>query len=299
MYYSGFDQSNGSSAATSDFRSHNRIYYYPWLLQQLAQYRQANGTRLIDILTVHCYNAIPDGSDDSTAAQQTRNRETRILWDPNFADPSWYGDIGVNGRNLSWIPTLKAMVKQYDPGLEIGCTEYNWGDEAHLNGATTQADVLGIYGREGLDLATRWTVAKNTAVSPPAYYVTHLASQIYRNYDGHNSGFGDTSVSAATANPDNLSAFAAVRSSDRALTVMVINKQQGSTPVTMNLAHFSAAGPAQAWQIRSASQTSIERIADVPVAGGVADFTAPSQSITLLVIPAGGLAPHQGGRPRR
>ena len=55
--------------------------------------------------------------------------------------------------------------------------------------------------------------------------------EIYRNYDGNLSTFGDTSVSAAVANPDYLSSFAAVRSSDGALTVMVINKQQGSTPV--------------------------------------------------------------------
>jgi hypothetical protein len=298
MYYSGFDQANGSSAATSDYRSHNRTYYYPWLLQQLAAYRQATGTPLLDILTVHCYNSIPDGNDDSAAAQQTRNRETRILWDPNFADPSWYGDIGINGRILAWIPTLKAMVKQYAPGLEIGCTEYNWGDEANLNGATTQADVLGIYGREGLDLATRWTVAKNTNTTPAAYYVTHLASQIYRNYDGNHSGFGDTSVSAEVENPDTLSAFAALRSYDRALTVIVINKQQGSTPVTVNLAHFTPVGTAQAWQIQSKSQTSVERITDVPVVGAAIALTVPSQSITLLVIPASALPPPPGGRRR-
>ena len=106
---------------------------------------------------------------------------------------------------------MKAMVSQYYPGLQIGCTEYNWGDEPNLNGATTQADVLGIYGREGFDLATRWTVAENTSTTPTTYYVTYLASQIYRNYDGNNSTFGDTSVEANVANPDNLSAFASVR----------------------------------------------------------------------------------------
>ena len=57
--------------------------------------------------------------------------------------------------------------------------------------------------------------------------------QMYRNYDGAKSAFGDTSVSASVPNPDNVSAFAAVRSSDGALTVMAINKYlTGSTPVT-------------------------------------------------------------------
>jgi hypothetical protein len=289
MYFSGFDQANGASASNSDYKTHNQTYYYPWLLQQLYTYQQNTGTKLLDILTVHCYNAIPASNDDSLSGQQTRNSETRILWDPTFQDPSWYGDIGINGRVLNWIPTLQAMVSQYYPGLEIGCTEYNWGDEPNLNGATTQADVLGIYGREGLDLAARWTVAENTATTPTTYYVTYLASQIYRNYDGNNSTFGDVSVSATVANPDNLSAFASTRTADGALTVMVINKQQGSTPVTVSLANFGTTGTAQAWQINSASQTSIARLADVPVANNSIEIPAPSQSITLLVVPAGSI----------
>jgi Glycoside hydrolase family 44 len=287
MYDSGFDQANGITSPNSDYNTHNQTYYYPWLLQQLYAYQQQTGTKLLDVLTVHCYNAIPASNDDSLAGQQTRNRETRILWDPTFQDPSWYGNIGINGRVINWIPTMRAMVSQYYPGLEIGCTEYNWGDEPNLNGATTQADVLGIYGREGFNLATRWTVAENTATTPTTYYVTYLASQIYRNYDGNDSGFGETSVQAKVANPDNLSAFAAVRESDGALTVMVINKQQGSTPVTVSLANFSTSGTAQAWQINSASQTSIAQLADVSVANNSVSTTVPSQSITLFVIPAG------------
>jgi hypothetical protein len=287
MYFSGFDQANGASAANSDYNTHNHTYYYPWLLQQLYAYKQQNGVSLLDVLSIHCYNALPNNNDDSLSGQQARNRETRILWDPTFQDPSWYGDIGISGRVINWIPTLKAMVNQYYPGLQIGCTEYNWGDEPNLNGATTQADVLGIYGREGFDLATRWTVAKNTNSTPATYYVTYLASQIYGNYDGQNSTFGDISVSATVPNPDNLSAFAASRSSDGALTVMVINKQQGSTPVTVSLANFGTTGTAQAWQINSASQTSITRLTDVAVSNNSITATVPSQSITLFVIPAG------------
>jgi Glycoside hydrolase family 44 len=287
MYFSGYDQANGTGSA-SDYATHNNTYYYPWLLQQLHAYKQQTGTDLLDVLTVHCYNDGP-GSDDSVATQKARNAQTRILWDSSFQDPYWYGDIGINGRVLAWIPTLKAMVSQYYPGLQIGCTEYNWGDEANLNGATTQADVLGIYGREGFDLATRWTVADDTNTTPTTYYVTYLASQIYRNYDGNNSAFGDTSVAATVANPDNLSAFSAVRSSDGALTVMVINKQQGSTPVTVSLAHFANTGTAQAWQINSAAQTSIAHLADVAVTSNAISTTVPSQSITLFVIPAGSI----------
>lgn len=288
MYMSALDQKNGMSPANSDYNTHGKTYYYPWLLQQLYAYQKSSGIKMLDMLTVHCYNQTPSGSDDSPSAQMIRNRETRILWDPNFVDPSWLGGIGIQGGVLKWIPTLKQWVNQYYPGLEVGCTEYNWGDEQNLNGATTQADVLGIYGREGLDLATRWTVAVNSSTNPPTEYVTYLASQIYRNYDGAGSGFGDTSVMASVPNPDNLSAFAARRSSDGALTVMVINKQQGSTPVTLNVAEWASGSKAQVWQINSASQSSITQLASVSITNNQLSTTVPSQSITLFVIPGNG-----------
>ena len=49
--------------------------------------------------------------------------------------------------------------------------------------------------------------------------------KMYRNYDGNRSTFGDTSVRATRhRQPDNLSVFAAERTADGALTVMVIAK---------------------------------------------------------------------------
>jgi hypothetical protein len=281
MYESGLDQANGTGAG-SDYASHSDTYYYPWLLQQLYAYQQNTGTKLIDALSVHCYNQIPDGSDDSASGQATRNQYTRILWDPNYVDPSWQGTLGINGGVEDWIPLMRSWVNQYYPGLEIGCTEYNWGDETELNGATAQADVEGIYGVYGFDFATRWGVPTNPS---PAY----LAMEMYRNYDGKLSTFGDTSVSSTVADPDNLSAYAAVRSSDGALTVMVINKQQGSTPVTISLANFSTTGMAQAYQISSPNQTSITGLGSVTVANNSIGITMPSQSITLFVVPSGSI----------
>ncbi len=196
MFLSGYDQQNGTGAAGSDYNTHNQTYYYPWLLQQLYAYRQSTGKQLLNVLSVHYYpQELSNRNDDSVAAQLTRNQSTRALWDPTYVDPSWFNQVGINGGIVDLIPTLQGWVNQYYPGLQTAITEYNWGDEANLNGATTQADVLGIFGREGLDLATRWTVPLNP--SP-----TYLAMEIYRNYDGKLSTFGDTSVSAAVANPD-------------------------------------------------------------------------------------------------
>jgi len=109
--------------------------------------------------------------------------------------------------------------------------------------------------------------------------------KMYRNYDGNKSTFGDTSVSCTGPNPDNVSSFAALRSFDGALTIMVINKQLVATATTtISLANFSAAGTAQQWQLTSAN--AITRLADVPVSANTISNLLPAQSITLFIVPA-------------
>jgi hypothetical protein len=168
-------------------------------------------------------------------------------------------------------------VQAYYPGTPVGITEYNFGAEGHINGATTQADVLGIFGRERLDLATRWT-------TPDPSSLTYAAYKMYRNYDGGGAGFGETSVAAGAPNPDNLSAFASLRSWDGALTVMAISKVlSGNTPLTLNLANFPWEGPAQVWRLGATG--GLQHLADVPVTAGQVTTTVPPQSLTLFVVP--------------
>src|SRR5262249_4039728 len=159
----------------------------------------------------------------------------------------------------------------------IAITEYNWGAEGHINGATAQADILGIFGREGLDFAARWT-------TPDPSTPTYKAIKMYRNYDGQKSAFGDTSVQDSVGNPDSLSSFGVVRTSDGALTIMVISKVlTGQTPVMVNLANFASQGLAQAWQLTAAN--TITRLGDLHFTGSSFTATVPQQSITLFVLP--------------
>ncbi len=276
---SGYDQQWGAAngwnwSLMPDRSSHGGWDYLPWLLDQMRQRQLATGVRPVDVFTVHYY---PQGgefsNDTSTTMQLRRNRSTRSLWDPNYVDETWIND------KVKLIPRLKGWVNTYYPNTQTGLTEYNWGAENHINGATAQADILGIFGREGLDIANRWTTPD---ISTPTY----KAIKMYRNYDGNKSTFGDTSVSATVPNPDNVSAFAALRNSDGALTLMIVGKQlSGSTPATINLANYASQGAAQVWQLTSANQ--INRLADVAVNGNSLNLTIPPQSITLLVFSAG------------
>ena len=272
---SGADQQWGSQNGWSnlpDRANHGGQDYLPWLLTQLKQ-AAGTGQPLLDVFSVHYYPQGGEfGNDTSTAMQLRRNRSTRSLWDPNYVDESWIND------KVQLIPRLKNWVNTYYfANTPVAITEYNWGAESHINGATAQADILGIFGREGLDLAARWTTPDP---STPAYN----AMKMYRNYDGAKSGFGDTSVLATVANPDNLSAFAAIRSSDGALTVMVINKAlSGNTPVTVALNNFEGSGTARVYQLTAAN--AIQQLPDATYSGASLGLTVPAQSITVLILP--------------
>ncbi|MGH8078117.1 MAG: PKD domain-containing protein, partial [Lysobacter sp.] len=257
-----------------DRDAHGGMDYMPWLLSQLRAHESQTGKRVLDVFSLHYYPQGGEFSNDvSTSMQLLRNRSTRALWDTNYVDPTW-----INAK-VMLIPRMRGWVSTHYPGLKIAITEYNWGAEGHINGATAQADIYGIFGREGLDYGARWT-------TPDTSTPTYKAMKLYRNYDGVKSGFGSTSVAATVPNPDALAAYAAARD-DGALTVMVISKVlSGATPITINLANFSAAGTAQAWQLTSAN--TITRLADIGAIGGSLSTSVPAQSVTLFVV-AGGI----------
>src|SRR5262249_36104766 len=115
---------------------------------------------------------------------------------------------------------------------------------------------------------------------------TYKAIKMYRNYDGNASTFGDISVAASVPNPDDLSAFAGLRSADGALTTMVINKNlSAANQVTVNLANFAGSGDVQVWQLIAAS--TITQLDDLVSDGQSFTTTVPAQSITLFVVPNG------------
>lgn len=273
--FSGLDQQTGAANGWSSFpdrNAHGGMDYMPWLLNQMRLASQAAGKRLLDVFSLHMYPQGGEFSNDvSDQMKLRRNRSTRALWDPNYIDETWIND------KVKLIPRMKAWVSQYYPGTPTAINEYNWGAEGDMNGATAQADILGIFGREGLDMASRWTTP---ATNSPAY----LASKMYRNYDGARHAFGETSVYAGVPNPDEVAAFASKRSADGYVTVMVINKRlSGSTPLTVRLTGITKNRVVQVYQLKSGS-TSINHLANSTTSGNQLTATLPAQSVTLYVI---------------
>jgi hypothetical protein len=276
-FYSGYDQqwaaANGWNVANfPDRKAHGGMDYVPYLLQQIAKSDKASGRRTLDYLSLHYYPQSGEyGNDTSAATDLLRNESTRSLWDPNYVDQSWIDSV------VELIPRMKSWVATYYPGTKLAITEYSWGADDDISGATAQADVLGILGSQGVDMATRWT---QPALGTPTY----KAFQIYRNYDGDKHDFGDTSVSDTVPNPDDLSSFAAIRDYDGALTIVVDNKVlTGTTPITLDVSNFAGNGVASAWQLSSAN--AIVRLNDRPVVANAVSATLPAQSVTIFVLP--------------
>ncbi len=277
-FYSALDR-EGSGAWWNnpvDRNAHGGMELTAWYLDQMKQYEQAHGVRILDYLDLHYYPAssgVPLNSAGNQALQDLRLRSTRSLWDSTYVDESWIDD------KVRMIPRMHDWVNTYYPGTKLAITEYNFGGVEHINGALTEADVLGIFGREGLDLATMWDPP--SATQPAAY-----AFRMYRNYNGQGGMFGETAVQATSDDQSKLSVYAAQRA-DGTLTIMVINKTTSAQASTLNLSNFNGT----AAQVYSYSQTNLNgivRTADLAISAGNISTTYAAQSISLLVIPSGG-----------
>jgi O-glycosyl hydrolase len=133
-------------------------------------------------------------------------------------------------------------------------------------------------------LATLW---QPPLLSQPGAF----AFRIYRNYDQAGAKFGDTSVAATSSDQALLSIYAAQRSSDNALTLVIINKSGAEQSAALTLDNFNASGPAQLYRYSSANLNAIVRGSDLAITNGEVTATYPANSITLLVIPQGDTTP--------
>lgn len=270
--HSGFDQqyadSHGFDHAPDRANQTGGMDYLPWLLKEW----KAAG-HPVDVVSVHYY---PQGGeyrekddDLSREMQLRRNRSTRDLWDWSYRNPTWINDtVALIPRLRRWVDTY------YHPGTPIALTEYNWGAEGTMNGATAQADLLGIFGREGLDLAARWA-------APAPGSPTYLAFKLYRNYDGHRSTFGERSLPVRGGDPDEVAGFAARREGDGALTVIAINKRlDAPAPLLLTLAGFAPGGAVETYRLAAGRLEALPpaRYRDAALAAEL-----PAQSVTLFV----------------
>jgi hypothetical protein len=314
FFYSEEDVNDGYGAGPcykpwsnpADRTAHGGVALIPYYLQQFKAAETTYGMRLLDYVDVHTYFAADYNgqgtgltSAGNTAEQQVRMNSTRVFWDTTYTDPNYTIPDYTTDSNYTTncnpplqapalIPTLQSWVTNNYPGTKTSIDEYNFGGMESINGAVTQADILGIFGAYGLDKGLLWPTSNYSTQVPGT-----LAFAMYRNYDGNKSTFGDTVLPASSGNQGQVSVYSALRSTDQAVTVMVINKTYGALTSTISLQNLpSGTTSGQAYLYSNANLNAIVAQPAVtviaPPAGSTTStitMTFPAQSITLIVIP--------------
>ena len=288
-----------------DRNAHGGVPFIEYYLQQFKAAETTYSERLLDYVDLHAYFAatyngasVAFTTAGDTGEQQARLNSTRVFWDPTYTDPNYPQPNYTTDQNYTSscnvplqapevIPLMKNWVANDYPGTKLAITEYNWGGQEHINGALAQADILGIFGREGLDIGTLWGAPDATTQVPGL-----MAFEIFRNYDGANSTFGDQALSASTDDQSKLAIYSALRTSDNALTIIVINKTYGDLTSTLSLDSFTPSGEAQVYLYSNANLNAIAPQSPLTITAptgmsttSTVTTTFPAQSITLLVIP--------------
>jgi hypothetical protein len=292
----------------ADRTAHGGVPMIVYYLQQMAAASTTYNMRLLDFLTIHSYSAATyNGSSvglttaGDTGEQEARLNSTRALWDPTYTDPNFPQPNYTTDANYtsscstplqspkiipmmqSWITSGWTGTTYPAPGTSID--EYNFGGLESINGAVTQADVLGIFGKYGLTMATLWPTGAYTSTIPG-----NMAFEIYRNYDGNKSTFGNDELSSSSVDQGKLSVYAAYRTADNTLTIVVINKTYGDLSSTLTLDNLaSGVNTASVFLYNNANLNAIVAQPSLSITNtsgtGTLTSTFPAQSITLLVIP--------------
>jgi len=142
-------------------------WFIDYYLDKMKKASDEEGKRLLDVLDVHWYPEARGGGERICFGADPRNIETnkarlqapRTLWDPTYIEDSWIGQWKKDF--LPILPNLLDSIEKYYPGTKLAITEYDYGGGNHITGGIAQADVLGIFGKYGVYLATFWGDASN------------------------------------------------------------------------------------------------------------------------------------------
>jgi Glycoside hydrolase family 44 len=264
-------------------------------LQNIASYRAANDVQLIDYLDLHFYPGNGSLSFSCTGMPDaTRLQAPRLLWDPTYPDPT----DNTFGGPMYLIPRYKALVAQTNAQVKLAISEYNFGLDSCAAGAVAQAELLAIFGRYGLDMATRWGDDPNATPANydgllPAGSAAESAFRLFLEHDVVGTSVVVESRVAGTLDPDagigtntgdggftveQVTAYGVLNGAT--INVALFNKETSPVTVEVQLGHAGVT-TAQAWGFSVAS-TTLAPVTAPTVVAGLATITLPAESATLV-----------------
>lgn len=209
-----------------DWKKHGQEYswFIDYYLMGMNAASEKAGMRLLDVLDIHYHTEATNGllepiiDGDDNFSNNTRLQAPRILWDSTYTENSTIAIM--HNQHIPLIPTLEASINMYYPGTKLSFSEYNFGGGGHISGGIATADTLGIFASEGVHMA---------CLKPNSNDISYQKSgiNIYTNYDGNGSSFGNTLVKSDNGGDIMSSVYAATDGGDeRTLKAVLINKNQ-------------------------------------------------------------------------
>jgi Glycoside hydrolase family 44/FG-GAP-like repeat len=274
--YNGYTSlQNASDANGRDF-----LNFY---LDSMAQAQVTYGRRLVDVLDLHWYPEAQGGGiritgdDTSPAVVAARLQAPRSLWDPTYNESSWI-QSSIGGP-IQLIPMLKAKITAHYPATKLAFTEYNYGAGGDISGGLAQADVLGIFGQQGVFAANMWPLSSVTYID--------AAFQMYQDPAGNGTKVGDTSVSTTNSDIVDASAYGFTNgASSNEVDAVVLNKTASPMTATIQITNPLSVNSVKIYQLTSASAVP-QPVGAFAVQNNQYQYTMPAYSVSTLVFTAG------------
>lgn len=258
----------------------NYSWFIDYYLDKMSKASAQTGTRLLDVLDLHFISEArsvllePIVGSDSVLANEERMQAPRILWDPNYTENS--SSAILYKQHTPLIPTIQASIRMYFPDTKLSFSEYNFGGGDHISGGIAEADALGIFSEQNVYMA---------CLKPDTEDFSYQKSgiNIYTNYDGDGSTYGDTTVSADNGGSTDCSVYASVNSDDEsALKVVFINKTANEMPVDFSISSNYDFEAANVYSFDSTSSEISLSNEPVSISDNSFVFTAAPLSVSLL-----------------
>jgi hypothetical protein len=270
-----------------DAQQHNADFgtYVDYFLASMKAAEAQHHRRLVHALDVHWYPEALGSKrittkDVSSKTIAARLQAPRSLWDPTYKEKSWI--TAQWGKPIRLIPWLLERIDARYPGTKLAITEYDYGAGDHISGGLAQVDALGVFGREGVYLASYWGSGAGYEKLPP--YVK-AAFMLYRNYDGKHGAYGDTAIEAKTSDSGKSTIFAANDSKHSGrLTIIVINKEQHTAFSGKIDLHGAHCAKAHVFAI-DGGKPAVRSLPPVDVRNSAIEYRLQPLSATLFVCP--------------
>ena len=257
-------------------------WFIDYYLGEMKKAEEECGQRLLDVLDIHYYTEAKGAcgerscshfSDEACVA--ARLNSTRTLWDGSYTEDSWI----AGSEFLPLLPSIRDSIDRFYPDTKLAITEYDFGAPYDISGGIAEADALGVFAQNEVYFASLFTFDADYQMA---------AINLYTNYDGQGSGFGDTLVSCESDDIGTSTAYAAVNGSSDDLITLVVTNKSFRDKTTAKIKLGSEYGYAKLYGLSSMAAQVFEmgdsENGAVTLSGDTITYEMEPETVSLIVI---------------